>query len=262
VVVLSNNDGCVVARSQEAKDIGIPMGAPLFKIQDIIRKHNVHVLSSNFELYGDMSMRVMQTLAQFAADIEEYSIDEAFLKIDEDNPLGVAKRIEYIVEKHTGIPVSIGIGRTKTLAKIASEIAKKQKAGVYKLEQDIDETLRKMPVIDVWGVGKNIAAQLKSYQIYTALDLKNSDDSFIKSKFSVVLLRTVLELRGIKCLDFKDMPQHKKSITSSKSFGRPITRMQELEEALSSYVATAVIKLRKEEQQSKNSLYISHHIPL
>jgi DNA polymerase V len=249
VVVLSNNDGCVVARSQEAKDIGIPMGVPLFKVQDTIKKYNVNVLSSNYELYGDMSMRVMQMLRQFSPDIEEYSIDEAFLKIDEDNPVDVAKKVKFIVQKNTGIPVSIGIGRTKTLAKMASDIAKKQKAGVYKMDQDMDETLKKMPVIDIWGVGKNLAAQLKSHQIYTAFDLKSSDDSFIRSKFSIVLFRTVLELRGINCLNFKDTPHHKKSITSSKSFGKLITHIQELEEALSSYVAIAVAKLRREESK-------------
>lgn len=250
-VVLSNNDGCVVARSQEAKDLGIPMGIPLFKIQDTIKKHNVNVLSSNFELYGDMSLRVMQTLGYFSPDIEEYSIDEAFLKMHEDNPLDVAKRIKFIIQKNTGIPVSVGVGRTKTLAKIANDIAKKQKEGVYKLDQDVDETLKKMPVIDVWGVGKNLAAQLKSHQIYTAFDLKSSDDSFIRSKFSIVLLRTVLELRGIECLNFSDMPKHKKSITSSKSFGKPITQIIELEEALSSYVATAVAKLRRDKSKAK-----------
>ncbi|MBM3207481.1 MAG: Y-family DNA polymerase [Chlamydiae bacterium] len=250
-VVLSNNDGCVVSRSQEAKNIGIPMGAPLFQILDLVKRHNVNTLSSNFELYGDMSLRVMQTLSLFSPDIEEYSIDEAFLKITEDDPIILAKQIKNTVHKHTGIPVSVGIGQTKTLAKVASDIAKKEKDGVFLLSGDADIELKKIPVIDIWGVGKNIAAGLKSYQIYTAFDLKNADDSYIRQKFSVVLLRTALELRGIECLSFDEIPKSKKSITCSKSFGRPVTEIKELDEALSSYTSRATGRLRKDGSVAK-----------
>ena len=254
VVVLSNNDGCVVARSKEAKKLGVPMGAPLFQIQEIIRKNNVYALSSNYELYGDMSFRVMQTLSLFSADIEEYSIDEAFLKVNSDDPVELATLIRKTVYSHTGIPVSIGIAKTKTLAKIAGEIAKAKPSGCFLLSENIDRVLKELPVIEVWGVGKRLSAQLKSYHIHTALQLKNADDTWIKKLFSVVMLRTVLELREIESLSYQEAPAQRKSITSSKSFGKAVSDLKEIEEAMSSYMARAAVKLRKNGSVAKHIL--------
>lgn len=246
-VVLSNNDGCVVARSKEAKQIGIPMGAPIYQLQEIVRRHDVQMLSANFELYGDMSHRVMQTLSSFSPDIEEYSIDEAFLLIECDDPLSLAKRMKAKVYKDTGIPVSIGIGATKTLAKLASDRAKKERDGCLELSSDSDPILSIIDVGEVWGVGSRLSATLKSYRILSALDLKRADDTWIKNYFSVLLLKTVWELRGIPCLQIEEVAPKKKSITSSKSFGRAVMSLKELEEALCSYIATASLKLRKQE---------------
>ena len=246
-IVLSNNDGCVVARSKEAKQIGIPMGAPVYQLQEVIRRFDVQILSSNFELYGDMSNRVMQTLSLFSADIEEYSIDEAFLLIDCKDPMALAIEIKDRVYRDTGIAVSIGAGKTKTLAKLASDLAKNKKQGCLILDEDIDSTLKLVAVADVWGVGSRLSSALKSYRILSAFDLKNADDTWIKNHFSVVLLRTVWELREIPCLTLEEVEPQRKSITSSKSFGRAVIKKEEIEQALSSYISTAAIKLRKRE---------------
>ncbi|NDD57895.1 MAG: Y-family DNA polymerase [Chlamydiae bacterium] len=245
-VVLSNNDGCVVARSKEAKQIGIPMGVPLYQIETIIHRHNVNIFSSNFELYGDMSFRVMQTLAMFSPDIEEYSIDEAFLKIQTDNPLKIAQEIKQKVFQNTGIPVSVGVGPTKTLSKLANDIAKKTTEGCSLIDPLQAHSFRKVAVGEIWGIGKKIAAQLESFHIRTAFDLLQADETFIKKKFSVILLRTVLELKGIECLTFDEIPSPKQSITSSKSFGKPVYALSELEEAICTYTAKAGMKLRKD----------------
>lgn len=248
VVILSNNDGCVIARSNEAKGLGIPMGAPAFQYRDLFQRHNVFVFSSNYALYGDMSHRVMQTLAQFTPDIEIYSIDEAFLKLGAEEPEAFAQRIRQTVLQWTGIPVSIGISPTKTLAKVANRHAKKSQLGqgVFILT---DPNLRKillseLLVEDVWGIGRKISTTLKKYGIHTAWDLAQTEEAWIKKTFSIVTLRTALELRGISCLSMNEAPPDKKSITTSRSFSRPITEEQELTEALSTYVARAAEKLR------------------
>jgi DNA polymerase V len=253
-VVLSNNDGCVVARSKEAKAIGIPMGAPLFQIQKLIQTNKVNVLSSNFELYGNMSFRVMQTLYQFSSDMEEYSIDEAFLFVTCQDPLSLAREIRKTVYQHTGIPVSIGIGLTKTLAKVAGDLAKNTKDGLFALTENVDHVLIDLPIMDIWGVGKKIATQLKSYHIHTALMLKQADDTWIKKIFSVVLLRTVWELRGTRCLQTEDVNIPRQSITCSKSFGKAITVLRDLEESVSSYMAQAAVRLRRDESLTKQIL--------
>jgi len=250
-VVLSSNDGCVVSRSKEAKEIGIPMGAPLYQLEQLMKRYKVHALSSNFELYGDMSFRVMQVLSTFSPDMEEYSIDEAFLKITALNPLPIAIQIKAAVERLTGIPVSIGIGITKTLAKVAGDIAKKKSSGCFFLHDNVDEILAKLSPVDIWGIGNRIAADLKSYHIHTALDVKKADDTWIQKKFSVVLLRTVWELRGRECIKHIEVDTPRKSITSSKSFGRPVTELTDLEEAVSTYMAKASSKLRKEGSLAK-----------
>lgn len=234
------------------------MGAPAFQLQEQFKRYRVHALSSNFELYGDMSRRVMHTLSQFSPEMEEYSIDEAFLVMQSDNPLKIASHIRNIVYKNTGIPVSIGIGKTKTLAKVAGDLAKKQPSGCFILDDKIDEVLANLAVIDIWGIGRRLAAQLKSYGIYTALELKKADDTWIQKLFSVVLLRTVWELRGIECLEYHQEESARKSITSSRSFGRVVTELKELEEAVSAYMAKAAEKLRNDESIAKQICVFIH----
>lgn len=249
VVVLSNNDGCVIARSNEAKAIGIPMGAPYFQFRDQLQRHRAAVLSSNYTLYGDMSHRVVQTLLQFALDLEVYSIDEAFLLIENIHPESLARQIRETVRQWTGIPVSVGIAPTKTLAKIANRLAKKNDTlnGVFQLpasEAELEVLLDHVGVEDVWGIGFRHAARLSSKGILTAKDLRHADDQWIKKEMSVVGLRTVWELRGVSCLSLDEAPPAKQSITSSQAFGRPLETFEEMRCAVSSFVARAAEKMR------------------
>jgi DNA polymerase V len=248
VVVLSNNDGCVVARSKEAKALKIPMGAPAYQFKEFFKTNKVHVLSSNYTLYGDLSHRVMQVLSQFSPEMEEYSIDEAFLRLSCDNPMALAKEIKDTVLKWTGIPVSIGIGVTKTLSKVANDIAKK-KEGIFAFtdQKQTNSALEKLKCEEIWGIGKNLSAALESSGIENARAFKDAPDDWIKKKFSVTLLRTAYELRGISSLELAELPIQRKSITCSRSFGGKVTQLDEIEEALSSYTATAAEKLRQEE---------------
>jgi len=252
VVVLSNNDGCVVARSNEAKALGIGMGVPAFEVEDIIRKNGVEVFSSNYALYADMSSRVMQTLSSFTPDIEIYSIDEAFL-----NLAGFSRsltdygiEIRRTVKQWTGMPVTVGTARTKTLAKIANRIAKKSaKAnGVLDLTDCscLDSVLAGTPVEKVWTVGIKTALKLKAAGIKTALALRDADINWIKHKFGVVGVRTVYELRGISCYALEQNPPAKKSITVSRMFGRPVESIEELKEAIANYASRAGEKLREQ----------------
>lgn len=246
VVILSSNDGCVIARSNEAKALGIPMGAPAFQYDHLFKSHHVIVQSSNFTLYGDMSYRVMETLAQFSADMEIYSIDEAFLLLEK---AADAQNIKKIVYQWTGIPVSVGIASTKTLAKLANRYAKKYlPLEPYFLldESNRAAILKKFTVEDVWGIGRQISSSLRSRAIYTAWDLCQLDDAWIKKRFSVVVLRTVWELRGISCLPLQEVAASKKSIVCSRSFSSDITQKEELAEALSDFTARAAEKLRKQ----------------
>lgn len=247
VVVLSNNDGCIVARSKEAKALGIPMGAPAYQYAELFKTHRVHVFSSNYTLYGDMSQRVMHTLSRFSPLIEEYSIDEAFLKITANNPIEVAQEIRRTVLQWTGIPVSIGIGSTKTLAKVASDLAKKEGVFAFTDAAQIDTVLDKLPVIEIWGIGGNLAKALEQEGIRTARAFKDSENGWIQRRFSTVLLRTALELRGISCLQLNDEPVERKSITCSRSFEKTVKSLAEVEESLSHYTSTVAEKLRKEE---------------
>lgn len=254
IVILSNNDGCVIARSNEAKAIGIEMGEPFFKCEYLIRRYNVKVFSSNFVLYGDMSQRVMNTLASFSPKMEVYSVDEAFLDLE-----GVANVTEYAyfikqaIKKWIGIPVSIGIGPSKTLAKLANRLAKDsshycQHEGVLNIceYQNIDRLLQVVNIEDVWGIGRNFTKFLKRNYIRSAEDFKNAPDRWIKDKMGVLALRTAWELRGISCKSVEEKKTSRKSIISSRSFGAAVSELNELEEAIASFVSIAAEKLRSE----------------
>jgi DNA polymerase V len=251
VVVLSNNDGCVVARSNEAKALGIQMGTPFFKCRDLIRKNSGKVFSSNYSLYADMSQRVMRTLEQFTPDFEIYSIDEAFLEFRAEDLFSLeqlGRRIKNTIRQHTGIPISIGIGQTKTLAKIANKIAKQSASGTFDITDhpDTDILLESIPCNDVWGVGMQYEKLLKLNGILTARNLKYADDAWLRKKMTVMGLRTVWELRGISCIPLEMATLSKKGICSSRSFGKPVETLNELAEALADYTAIAAEKLRKQ----------------
>mgnify|MGYP006286219299 CR=1 FL=1 len=255
VVVLSNNDGCVVARSNEVKALGLPMGAPAFQWKGFLARHRVHIFSSNYALYADMSDRVMQILASFAPEIEIYSHDEAFLAFSgtwQRDMQAHARRIREEVRRRTGIPVSIGLARTKTLAKAANKLAKgmPDMQGVLHLEgrADHEGLLQGLPVSDVWGVGSRYARSLRGYGIHTALDLRRADRTWIKKHFTVRGLHTLLELRGVPCLDLETQPQPAKSLVRSRSFGRAVSEIKELREALSMHVHSAARRLRANRQ--------------
>lgn len=254
VVVLSNNDGCVIARSQEAKDLGIKMGVPAFQLESLITSNRVQVFSSNYSLYGDMSQRVMTVLATFVPDIEIYSIDEAFLLLDgfEDyfDLQEYAKNIRKTVMRCTGIPVSIGIAPTKTLAKLANKLAKKKKdkSGVLILEDEIDIqiALKDFPIEDVWGIGSRYANMLKMEGIATALQFTYALPNWIQKKMTVQGLRTWHELRKKPCMTLDEFPADKKAICTSRSFGEMLKEFQPIEEAVSTFAARCGAKLRKQ----------------
>ena len=260
VVVLSNNDGCIVARSQEAKALGIPMGAPFFQYQKLIQDHEVQVYSSNYALYGDMSRRVMETLKCFSPKVEIYSIDEAFLDLagfSDKNLIEYGNLIRNTVKKNIGIPVTIGIALTKVLAKIATRIAKKEKTlnGVFDITphpDKIDELLATIPVEDVWGIGSQYAILLNSQGILTARDLKYAPPKWIQKHLTIVGLRILRELNEEPCIPLEEAPPAKKGIACSRSFGRPLDTLEKIIEAISEYVSRAAQKLR--EQNSVASL--------
>jgi DNA polymerase V len=248
VVVLSNNDGCVIARSNEAKALGIRMGQPLFECRDLVARHRVHVFSSNFELYGDLSRRVMETLGAFTPDMEVYSIDEAFLDLAgmPGDLTAYCRTMRARVKGWVGIPVSIGIGPTKTLAKAAAKAAKQAPVcgGVFDIRGREEETLAGIEVDDVWGVGRRYARLLRRSGILSALDLRDAPDEWVRRHMTVVGMRTVFELRGVSCIPMDDAWQPRKSILCSRSFGRKVYLLEELEEAAAAYAARAAEKLR------------------
>lgn len=256
VVVLSNNDGCIVARSNEAKALGIPMGAPYYQYKPLIQKHGVAVFSSNYQFYGDMSHRVMESMRMFVPDMEVYSIDEAFLRLDgfcSRDLNEYARQMRHKVGMWTGIPISIGIAPTKTLAKIANHYAKKHTtSGVYDMREiDRQETIMQtLPVEELWGISHRWGKKLRQHGITTALQLRDADPKFIRKHFSVVGERIVHELRGFSCLDLEEI-QPKKNIMSSKSFGKVVTDRDQVEEALSNYAARACEKLRKQHSKAQ-----------
>ena len=253
VVVLSNNDGCVVARSNEAKALGIKGGIPAFKIDHLVRSGEVYAHSSNYSLYGDMSQRVMETLSYFTPEMEIYSIDEAFLNL---SGIACGSLREYgitirsTVRRWTGIPVTIGIAETKALAKIANRLAKKspKTGGVLNLTASPyqEKALSVIPVEKVWGVGRRYAKFLRKHGVETALDLRNAEDSWVKKHMSVVGLRLVRELRGIPCISMELCPPAQKEICVSRSFGKPVTSLTEMQEAIAVYATRAGEKLRNE----------------
>ncbi|MBD1877219.1 Y-family DNA polymerase [Nodosilinea sp. FACHB-131] len=244
VVVLSNNDGCVVARSNEVKTLGIPMGAPVFKLRSQIQAHNIQVYSSNYTLYGDLSRRVMQTLEQFTPEVEVYSIDEAFLGLSGDVD-AIATQLRQTVQQWTGIPVSVGVAPTKTLAKVANHIATKS-TGVCVLETP-STVLADLPVGELWGIGHRLSDRLHQQGIETALQLRDVELSWVRQQMGVVGVRLVQELRGISCLPLDLCPAPRKSCCMSRSFGRPVTAIAELKEAVATYAARAAAKVRRDE---------------
>jgi len=251
VVVLSNNDGCVIARSNEAKTIGIRMGVPLFKTADVIKAHGVAVYSSNYALYGDMSSRVIEVLAHFTPDIEIYSIDEAFLDLSGFNQCSLTdygRSIRSTVRRWTGIPVSIGIAPTKTLAKIANRIAKRSResGGVLNLTNPTHRKteLASIAVNDIWGVGRSYSRFLRSIGIENALQLSNAPESFIKKKMGITGVRIIQELKGVCCYPLEQSPPQKKEITVSRSFKHPLTNRADLNEAVAEYASRVAEKLR------------------
>jgi DNA polymerase V len=256
IVVLSNNDGCIVARSNEAKSLGIPMGAPYHQNKDIIAKHKVAVFSSNYQFYGDMSQRVMSSLKMMVPDMEIYSIDEAFLSLDNLDNFNLndfAINVRANLLKWTGIPTSFGIAPTKTLAKIANHIAKKHtKTGVFDIRDEKLQIkiMRNLAVEEIWGISHRWGKKLRNLGINTALELRNSDPKFIRKNFSVVGERLVYELRGKSCLGLEEIAP-RKNIMSSKSFGKLVTDLAPMEEALSTYAVRACEKLRKQKSKAQ-----------
>lgn len=258
VVVLSSNDGCVVARSKEAKVLGVPMGAPAYQLEALFKLHKIHALSSNFALYSDMSSRIMETLQQFSPRMEEYSIDEAFLQIRSSNPIYVGQQIQKKILQDIGIAVSVGIGMTKTLAKVANDYAKSHTLdGIFFFanEQQTDAILETLAVKEIWGIGRNLAPELSSYGIQNALQLKRADLGWIQKKFSVMVQRIAMELQGKGCLSLLEAEPSRQSITCSRSFKKPLTLLEDLNTALSSYAALAAEKLRR-----NHSLATSLHV--
>lgn len=260
IVVLSNNDGCVVARSQEVKDLGIKMGVPVFQIKNEIKQHNIKVFSSNYTLYGDISNRVMSTISEFVANYEVYSIDEIFVDFTgfekHFDLVEYAKEIKNTVRRNTKIPVSIGIASTKTLAKAANKLVKKhyRDIGVCYIKNQIEarELLKDFDVADIWGIGRQYDKLLKKHGFNTALQLMDASDVWIRKNLSVVGERLVNELRGIPCIEMEEVKPNKKGICVSRSFGKMIDDLPTLSESLSTHANRASQKLR--EQNSNTSL--------
>lgn len=256
VVVLSNNDGCAVARSAEVKALGVKMGAPWFKLRDLAKRHDILALSSNYTLYASMSDRMMNMLAEFSPHQEIYSIDECFLGMEgftQYNLLDYGQRIRLQVRQWIGIPVCVGFGATKTLAKLANHCAKKGYAGIEGVcdlgalrEVEINTLLGRIDVGEVWGVGRRITERLEKMGIRTVRDLRDSDPALMRREFSVVLERTIRELRGVSCLALEEVTPNKQQIMSSRSFGEYVYALPDLEEAVASYIARAAQKLRRQ----------------
>ena len=257
VVVLSNNDGCVVSRSNEAKALGINMGQPWFECKDVANEHGVLALSSNYALYADMSNRVMSTLSDYSPRHEVYSIDECFVDLTGTPKL---RELSYAMRERvmtwTGIPVCVGIGPTKTLAKLANQIAKKhpRSQGVFNYndltQAQQDKLLHQMDVGEVWGIGRKISLRLAERGIRTVQDLRSAHTATLRADFGVVIEKTQRELQGIACIDLQEMAPHKKQIVSSRSFGQSVREVAVLKDAMSTFVANACAKLRAQGSQA------------
>jgi len=254
VVVLSNNDGCVVSRSAEAKKLGIPMGAPYFEYKQLFERAGGIACSANFSLYGDISDRVMQVIKMHAHSCEVYSIDEAFLTFANTTlkPEEVAIKLRTTIYKWVGIPVSIGIGSTKTIAKLANAQAKKA-SGVCDLTkyENITHLLKETPIGDVWGIGRRITASLAKYRIRTAFDLAQADDRIIRSIGTITLLKTAWELRGLPCIEFQEYRVPKKSIACTRTFHQALTSKVLIGQAVALFVTRAAEKLRSDNLWAK-----------
>ncbi|SFD97328.1 Y-family DNA polymerase [Nitrosomonas sp. Nm166] len=256
VVVLSNNDGCAVARSNEAKALGIKMGQPWFQFKDLTQKHEIIAYSSNYALYADMSNRVMSILATFSPDQEVYSIDECFLDLTSFHNLNLTcygQNIRQRIKQWLGLPVCVGIGSTKTLAKLANYMAKKHPEfnGVCDLNglspQQQEKWLKKIGVEEIWGIGRRAAPKLHAMKIRTAWDLKHASLSTLRRAFSVVMEKIIREINGVPCIELEEIRPPKKQIVSSRSFGIKISDLASLEEAVSFYTSRAAKKLRRQQ---------------
>ena len=263
VAILSNNDGCVISRSGELKTLGIKMGVPYFQLNPLIKAHGIEIRSSNYELYGDLSKRVMTVLGDFSPDVEPYSIDEAFLSLSLPDGAGYfayGQQIRRRIMKWVGIPVGVGIAPTRTLAKIANHIAKKLPEGVFVMPEDNTALLAQLPVEDVWGIGHRLADKLNRLGINTAGQLKSQDDAFIRRQFNVCVARTVMELNGTPAIDMDSIEEPSKSISCSRSFGHPVIDLRDLTEAVAVYTSTAATKLRKENQKAAGAnIYFQYY---
>ena len=253
VVVLSNNDGCVIARSEEAKAVGVKMGVPLFQARALLDAHGVQVFSSNYPLYADMSHRVMSVLGDFAPEVELYSIDEAFLRLEHKGPGGsladFGSKVRETVYRWTGIPLSVGLAETKTLAKLANRLAKKsdKAKGVLDLSRSPfqDYALECTPVGQLWGIGRQSAKLLNSRGITNARQLRDVDLRWARKALTVVGARIVEELRGNSCLPLETCPPAKKSLTCSRSFGNPVATLSDLREAVATFTVRVAERLRR-----------------
>ncbi len=255
VVVLSNNDGCVISRSTEAKKIGIKMGEPYFKVKELVKKNNVQIFSSNYSLYGDLSRRVMKILKGFSDKIEIYSIDEAFIDlshIKDENIEDYGKKIRERVLKWTGIPTSVGISCTKTLSKVANHVAKKNKTGVIFLKDNIDDVLKNFDISDIWGVGRQLSKLYIKNGINNAYKLKNISNSWVKKSTNVLGAKTVMELRGISCINLETEETKRKSCCVSRSFGRKIESLNKLKESITTHCLNAAEKIRNDNQTTRS----------
>ena len=268
IVVLSNNDGCIITRSAEAKALGIKMGEPYFKAKKIIEKNNVKVFSSNYSLYGDISQRVMEILLGFSPEVEIYSIDEAFLNFKgfkNHELLTYCKHIRQTIKQWVGIPVSIGVGSTKTLSKIANHLAKKEAdyegICILKGDEKIEEALNRIEIGDVWGIGRRLSKFLRNYEVRTAKQFAFLDRRWIRKNMGVVGEKIQLELRGVSCLDLELLPSPKKSCCVSRSFSRPIEKIEELQESIANYGSRVAEKIREEGliAQSMSIFVLTNH---
>lgn len=263
IVVLSNNDGCVIARSNEAKTLGIKMGVPAYQIKDIVRSHGVSVFSSNYTLYGDMSSRVMSILSELAPEIEVYSIDEAFINLEGVQYLeDVSANVVSKVYKGTGIPVSLGIAPTKTLAKVANKFAKKYPAYnrlcIIDSEEKRIKALQLTEIGDVWGIGRRQAAKLERKGVKTAYDFTQLPGSWVRKHMTVVGERTWKELRGISCIDMEAVQPAKKQICTSRSFGKMVEDIDTLSEAVATHASTCAKKLRQQKSYAMSLMVFIH----
>lgn len=277
VAILSNNDGCIISRSEEAKALGIAMGAPFFQVEELVRQKKLHIFSSNYALYGDLSQRVMQTLIPFGSALEVYSIDEAFLSLQGiQAPEEYIKTIRETVIQHTGIPVSIGLGPTKVLAKMANKISKKTEGTFsFNTQAQRENFFSKFPIENVWGIGSRSALKLAYHNIKTAQDFVKADEKLVEKMLTITGKRIQLEMKGISCLELEVERDERKQIMCSRGFGRPVSSLKELEEAVSTYVTRASERLRlnnlycgflqvfiQTHQHKENPIYRQAHLKL